>query len=118
MTCGIDRRNRFKSIRHVGKGSVSLVARERNQGDSFWARRDHYRFKVASEETMGAVAVVEITAFPQNGPRPHIHHREHESFYIVEGTFSVVVGNRSFEAKTGACVHIPKDTLHIYKNIG
>jgi len=67
---------------------------------------------------MGAIAVVEIIAFPQNGPPPHIHHREDESFYVLEGAFSVLVGERPFEAGAGAFVHIPKGTLHTYKNTG
>jgi mannose-6-phosphate isomerase-like protein (cupin superfamily) len=85
---------------------------------SFWVLGDHYRFKLSSEETVGSLAVVEIVAFPQNGPPPHIHHHEDESFYILDGTFSVLVGDRSFEAGTGAFVHIPKGTLHTYKNVG
>ena len=98
--------------------AVNFVARERSEGDSFWVLGGHYRFKLSPGETMGAIAVVEIIAFPQNGPPPHIHHREDESFYVLEGAFSVLVGERPFEAGAGAFVHIPKGTLHTYKNTG
>lgn len=54
---------------------VGRALRQRGQGDSFWVLGDHYTFKVSSEETMGSLAVVEIIAFPQNGPPPHIHSR-------------------------------------------
>ena len=30
-----------------------------------------------------------------NGAPPHIHHREDESFYILDGTFSALVGEDS-----------------------
>ena len=61
---------------------------------------------------------VELTAFPQNGPPPHIHLREDESFLVLDGEFSVLLGERTLTAGQGAFVHIPKGTLHTYKNIG
>jgi hypothetical protein len=38
--------------------------------------------------------------------------REDESFYILDGRFSVLVGSESLEAAAGAFVHIPRETLH------
>jgi mannose-6-phosphate isomerase-like protein (cupin superfamily) len=96
--------------------AINFVALKRGEGESFWVLGDHYTFKIS--ETHTALAVVEIIAFPQNGPPPHIHHREDESFYVLDGSFSVLVGDQWFEAPTGAFVYIPKDTLHTYKNIG
>jgi mannose-6-phosphate isomerase-like protein (cupin superfamily) len=100
------------------KEAASLTARQPGQGESFWVLGDHYTFKAASEETLGSLAVVEILAFPQNGPPPHIHGREDESFYVLDGTFSVLDGGQWFEAGAGAFVRIPKGTLHTYKNVG
>jgi quercetin dioxygenase-like cupin family protein len=88
------------------------------QGESFWVLGDHYSFKLPSGQTAGAMAVVELTAFPGNGPPPHIHHREDESFYVLEGTFSVLLANQTLQAGTGAFVHIPRGTLHTYRNVG
>jgi hypothetical protein len=33
-------------------------------------------FKVTGEETAGSFCVIELNAFPHNGPPPHIHHRK------------------------------------------
>jgi quercetin dioxygenase-like cupin family protein len=104
-------------VREVAVPLAALAA-QRGQGDSFWVLGDHYTFKVSSERCNGTLAVVEIIAFPQNGPPPHIHHYEDESFYVLDGAFSVLAGDETFEAGTGAFVHIPKHTLHTYKNIG
>jgi mannose-6-phosphate isomerase-like protein (cupin superfamily) len=98
--------------------SIDVLSRLRGQGDSFWVLGDRYTFKLSSDESGGALAVVELIAFPQNGPPPHIHHREDESFYIVEGSFSVLIGDGTFEAGPGAFVHIPKGTLHTCRNVG
>jgi mannose-6-phosphate isomerase-like protein (cupin superfamily) len=75
---------------------------------------DLYTFKLSGE----ALSVTELTAFPQNGPPPHIHLREDESFWVLDGEFSVLLGERTVQAGPGAFVHIPKGTLHTYKNTG
>jgi len=52
-------------------------------GKSLWVLGDLYTFKVVGEETGGAIAVLEVQVQPQNGPPPHIHHREDETFYVL-----------------------------------
>jgi hypothetical protein len=64
---------------------------QRGQGDSFWVMGDHYRYKVSSEEILGSLAIIEIIGFPQNGPPPHIHHHEDESFCVLDGAFEARV---------------------------
>lgn len=84
------------------KEAVSLVARQRGQGDSFWVLGDHYRFKVSSEETLGPLAIIEIIAFPQNWPPPHIRHHEDESLYVLDGAFAELA-MRQVTSTSGAC---------------
>jgi mannose-6-phosphate isomerase-like protein (cupin superfamily) len=90
------------------------VALTKGEGRSIWLLGDLYTFKFSGE----ALSVTELTAFPQNGPPPHIHLREDESFSVLDGEFSVLLGERTLTAGQGAFVHIPKGTLHTYKNIG
>src|SRR5258708_22470826 len=75
-------------------------------------------FKITGEETGDSLCVAEVMAFPHNGPPPHIHHREDESFYVIDGAFSFLLGDRTFEAGPGFFRHVPKGTLHTYQNIG
>ena len=71
------------------------VALRKGEGRSIWLLGDLYTFKLTGE----ALSVTELTAFPQNGP-PHIHQREDESFWVLDG------------AGQGAFVHIPKGMLY------
>jgi|SRR5215469_1366978 mannose-6-phosphate isomerase-like protein (cupin superfamily) len=105
-------------VREMMAKTVSHVARQHGQGESFWVLGDHYRVKISADETKGSLAVIEVIAFPENGPPPHIHHREDESFYILDGTFSVLIGDQRFGGGAGDFVHIPRGTLHTYENIG
>jgi mannose-6-phosphate isomerase-like protein (cupin superfamily) len=90
------------------------VALTNGEGRSVWLLGDLYTFKFSEE----ALSVTELTAFPQNGPPPHIHLREDESFWVLDGEFSVLLGERTLTAGPGTFVHVPKGTLHTYQNIG
>jgi len=90
------------------------LALTKDEGRSIWLLGDLYTFKMAGD----ALSVIEITSFPQNGPPPHIHLREDESFWVLEGQFSVLLGQRTIAASAGAFVHVPRGTLHTIKNTG
>lgn len=59
--------------------------------------------KAGGTETDGVMSVVEFVGAPGFGPPPHVHHREDELFYALEGaaTFwcdgtEVAYGRRGF----------------------
>ncbi|HYK36726.1 quercetin 2,3-dioxygenase [Alloacidobacterium sp.] len=91
---------------------------ETGQGESFWLLGDFYSIKTSSAQTAGAYSITEIQSFPGNGPPPHIHQREDECLYIVEGAFSIILGDRVFDVADGDFVRISKGTPHTYRNVG
>ena len=54
-----------------------------------------------SKDTNGAFCLVEVTLAPGNEPPPHVHSREDELFYVLEGKFDVYVGGRWFQNGSG-----------------
>jgi quercetin dioxygenase-like cupin family protein len=52
------------------------------------------------------------------GPPLHIHHREEESFYLLEGTLEITLGKNKITAATGDFVQIPRGTVHRFQNVG
>ena len=48
---------------------------------------------------------------PGFSPPMHVHHREDESFYILEGELTLQCGERRFRAGTGAFVFLPRTSL-------
>jgi quercetin dioxygenase-like cupin family protein len=64
----------------------------------------------------GAYSVVEWVSEPSiSGPPLHIHATD-EAFYVVEGTFGFLAGERTFEGGAGAFVFVPKGLEHTYWN--
>lgn len=88
------------------------------EGTSFWLGTDLQTFKVTGEDTNGAYALSELTAQPEFAPPPHIHHREDESFYILEGQFEFLDNDRTFTAGAGSFVYLPKGRLHMHRAVG
>lgn len=99
------------------KGDARHVLR--GEGRTLWVLGDLYEFKAVSEDTHGAFATWETTVTPElPGPPPHIHHREDETFYVLEGEVELSADGRLIVATTGAFVNIPKGTLHTFRNAG
>jgi mannose-6-phosphate isomerase-like protein (cupin superfamily) len=88
------------------------------KGNSIWVLGDLYTFKITGKETMGAFTVIEQVIQREGGPPPHIHRREDELFYVLEGKFSFMCGDKSDVFESGSFIYIPKNTLHTFKNIG
>ena len=55
---------------------------------------------------------------PGGGPPLHIHHREEECFYLLEGILDVTMGEQKVKATTGDFVQIPRGTVHAFLNAG
>jgi quercetin dioxygenase-like cupin family protein len=71
-------------------------------------------FLATAEETRGQFALIEATARRGNVPPRHIHHREEETFYVLEGEMNVTVGDRTFKATPGTLVCLPREVAHSF----
>ena len=75
-------------------------------------------FKVLSEQTGGAYAILEQEVPPGHGPPLHVHRRETEIFYILEGAFEFRVGDATIPAPAGTTLVGPRDIPHAFRNVG
>jgi quercetin dioxygenase-like cupin family protein len=75
-------------------------------------------FKVLSEQTGGAYALLEQEILPGHGPPLHVHRHETEIFYILEGQFEVTLGGETIDAPPGAMVLGPRNISHTFRNVG
>ncbi|MCI0462336.1 MAG: cupin domain-containing protein [Gemmataceae bacterium] len=73
--------------------------------------------KAGGEDTGGAFALIEVLVPPQSGPPPHVHRREDEAFYVLEGEFEVHIDGQRLTAGPGSWVTLAKGSLHHFKNV-
>jgi quercetin dioxygenase-like cupin family protein len=74
--------------------------------------------KAVGADTNGAYTLIEVMVEPQVGPPMHLHQREVEAFYVLEGTFALQVGEQVLTGTAGWFMTIPKGIPHTFKNIG
>jgi quercetin dioxygenase-like cupin family protein len=77
---------------------------------------DVYRFLATGEDTNGKYALWEAFVPPGGGPPPHVHSREEEGFYILEGEITFNVNGERVVAGAGTFAHMPVGTPHSFKN--
>src|SRR5919106_816694 len=87
-------------------------------GRSIWLLGMLATFKAVSEETGGEYSLYELTVPPQLGAPPHIHHRETEAYYVLDGEVEFLKGEDTVRAGVGQFVHVPRGVVHAFTNAG
>src|SRR6202790_1251368 len=85
------------------------------QGRTIAVVGDVYRFLATGEDTNGKYALWEATVPPVGGPPPHVHSREEEGFYILEGEIMLQVGEERIVVTAGMFANMPVGTPHSFK---
>jgi quercetin dioxygenase-like cupin family protein len=79
---------------------------------------DVTHYTAVGADTGGQFALLEQLIPPGHGPRRHVHSREEESFYILEGEFTFEVGGQTLVAPAGSFVLGPRGIPHTFWNSG
>jgi mannose-6-phosphate isomerase-like protein (cupin superfamily) len=67
-----------------------------------------------AETTAGAIGLIEALVPPGFSPPLHVHSREDEPMYVIEGRVSYQVGDHRFEAAPGSFVFLPRGVPHSF----
>jgi quercetin dioxygenase-like cupin family protein len=70
--------------------------------------------KATAADTGGRLAIVEVTEPPGAEAPLHVHRREDEAFWILEGDATFEVGDVTVEARAGDYLFGPRDVPHRY----
>lgn len=88
------------------------------EGRSLWVLDSYITIKLTGESTDGEMTLLDSVVLPHTGPPPHIHEREDETFYILEGEFEFLAGEEWLPASAGSVVYAPRGIPHTYNNVG
>jgi quercetin dioxygenase-like cupin family protein len=83
-------------------------------GEARWWFGSLAEIKATAADTGGLCTIVEVTCGPGYQAPLHVHHREDEGFWILDGNVTFEVGATTFEAATGDYAFGPRGISHRY----
>jgi quercetin dioxygenase-like cupin family protein len=75
-------------------------------------------FVARGEQTNGALVAVEVVVPPGEGPPLHVHTREDESVYVLEGDLRFKLDAELSATPAGSFVFVPRGVAHSFQNVG
>jgi quercetin dioxygenase-like cupin family protein len=85
-----------------------------DEGDAYWFLDFLTTFKASTKTTGGGFALVEQRGAKGAGSPLHVHRREAESFYVLEGELTIWAGGELIEAPAGSFVYGPANVPHTF----
>lgn len=99
------------------KNTRDAIILKNGQGRIYKCGKMTAIFKADEEETAEKYSVSEWWLDPNaDGPGAHLHEENDEVFYVIEGTPSVLVGDKWIETQRGDFLRIPANTVHDFAN--
>ncbi|MBA2767038.1 MAG: cupin domain-containing protein [Solirubrobacterales bacterium] len=94
--------------------ALDPVAVRSVEGEARWWFAGLAVIRATATDTGGQMTIVEMTEPPGAQAPLHVHHREDEAFWILEGDAAFEVGDTTIEAHAGDYLFGPRDIPHRY----
>src|SRR5215218_9449198 len=84
----------------------------KDEGEARWWFGALAEIKATAADTGGQMTIVEVTEHPGAEAPLHVHRRDDEGFWVLEGDVTFEVGDTTIEASVGDYVFGPRDIPH------
>jgi quercetin dioxygenase-like cupin family protein len=99
----------------MSNASTKAYKRGPSPESSTWYMNSLTTYLAEKKDTDGQFGLMEAVLVPGNEPPPHIHSREDELYYVLEGEFDVYAGEDACKVKQGECIFLPRLIPHAFK---
>lgn len=77
-----------------------------------------HRVLLDGKQTHGTMSIVELVTPPGGAIPPHIHHREEETFHVLEGELEIWCGGHTTRLRAGDTFFAPRGIPHSPRTVG
>jgi quercetin dioxygenase-like cupin family protein len=96
--------------------TINGYALDAGAGERLWIVGDTMTLKATGDSTGGGLVLLENLTAPGGGPPPHVHTREAEFFYVLDGSFEIRIGDVRHALGPGGFAYVPPGTVHNFRN--
>jgi len=86
-----------------------------DETDLFWAMGSLFERLVAAEQTGGSLGAMIVTQPPGTATPTHVHTREAEAWFVLDGTVIYRAGTELTTLGSGDFIYLPKDVPHAFR---
>lgn len=95
--------------------TARAVVLESGEGTPIWFLGNLMVVKATAKTTNGAYGLLESWIPAGASPPLHVHHREDEAFWVIEGLLTIRCGAETFQAGAGSYVFLPRGVPHTFR---
>ena len=104
-----DKSNCMRDTNSIEPVMAAAVYREYHGG--------YFKTLVSPEQTGASFALLEMVLPQGSEPPLHLHENEDETFYVLEGTVSFRIGDKTYIAGPGETIFAPRMVAHDFRII-
>ncbi len=86
-----------------------------NRPQPLWFIENLAYLHLGGEDTRGAYHLGEVVGRRGDMPPLHVHHRDDETFYVLEGELTLFLGEQEVTVGPGQAALAPRDVPHVYR---
>ncbi len=94
------------------------VFRAAEEARAVWSMGSMHERLLTASDSGGAMGLSIVTQPPGTATPLHVHHREAEAFYLLEGSMIYRAGDDVFRLESGDFIFLPVDIPHAFRIIG
>jgi quercetin dioxygenase-like cupin family protein len=102
----------------ITAATSTIVVRGPGEGPATWALGGLFERLASGADTAGAFAVSLVTQPAGTATPLHVHSREAEAFYLLDGTLTYLAGGDLHRLSPGSFIYLPSGVPHAFRVTG
>jgi quercetin dioxygenase-like cupin family protein len=98
--------------------TTAILVRGPDQGPATWALGGLFEQLATAGETAGAFGMSLVTQPAGTATPLHVHTREAEAFYVLDGNLAYRAGEETHQLSAGSFIYLPRGVPHAFRITG